>query len=305
MRHGRYRFILVFLGVPFIPYIIFMVSPFLQTFQLSLTDWRGFSSEQNFVGLQNFGKLLEDSTFLGAVAHNLIILIALPAVAITIGLFLAFMLNLGGRSGKAGVQGVRGAGFYKIVYFFPHLLSVSFVAVLWQAIYRSDDAGLLNTALAGVGLDHLRDTWLANPDLVLICVITVMVWSAVGFYVVLFNAAMASVPHEIYEAVLLDGASRTRTFFSITMPLLWDTLQVAWVFLSIIALDAFALVYIMTPQAGGPDHASEVFGTVIYRNAFEYSQFGYASAIGVVLFFVTLSFVAVAMRASRRERVEF
>jgi N-acetylglucosamine transport system permease protein len=132
----------------------------------------------------------------------------------------------------------------------------------------------------------------------------VLVWQAVGFYVVLFSAGMASVPKDIYEAAVLDGAGRGSMFFKVTLPLLWDTLQVAWVYLGIAAFDAFAIVQVLSIEQGGPDGATTVLGVEIYRNAFTYSQFGYASAMGVALFFLTITFAALTLRVSRRETIE-
>ena len=115
---------------------------------------------------------------------------------------------------------------------------------------------------------------------------------------------MGSISPEIYEAAAIDGASRVTLFFRITVPLLWQTIQVAWVYLGIAAFDAFALVNIMTVDRGGPNGASSVLSLMIYRNAFEFSQAGYASALGVVLFFLTLTFAALTLRVTRRESVE-
>jgi len=122
--------------------------------------------------------------------------------------------------------------------------------------------------------------------------------------VVLFSAGMGSIPADIYEAAALDGANRMTLFFRITVPLLWNTIQVAWVYLGIAAFDAFALVNIMTVERGGPDGATSVLAMMIYRNAFEFSQAGYASALGVSLFILTLAFAALTLRVTRRETVE-
>ena len=150
---------------------------------------------------------------------------ALPILAIVLALFFASMLSVGGRKGKAGISGVRGAAFYSIVYFFPQVLSVAIIGVLWKEMY-APRSGMLNGFLRAVGLDGLAKPWLGDPELAFWCVLAVMVWSNVGFYVVLFNAAMQSIPREIYEAAMLDGAERGETLRKITVPLLWDTIQV-------------------------------------------------------------------------------
>ncbi|MEV7991408.1 sugar ABC transporter permease, partial [Streptomyces sp. NPDC086077] len=135
----------------------------------------------------------------------------------------------------------------------------------------------------------------------------VVVWHGVGFYLVLFSAAMQSIPRDIYEAALIDGAGRAQSFFRITLPLLWDSVQTAWVYLGIAAMDMFILVSTMTSGefGGGPDHASEVMSTVMMRNFLYYGKSGYACAMGVVMLLLTLILSVVMLRATRRERVEF
>jgi N-acetylglucosamine transport system permease protein len=222
-------------------------------------------------------------------------------VTILLGLFFASMISVGGRRDRVGVHGVRGAGAYRVVYFFPQVLSVAIVGVLWKEMY-APNSGLINGALRAVGLDALARPWLGDPRFAFWCVALILLWSNVGFYVVLFSAAMQSIPRDIYEAALLDGASRATTLFRVTVPLLWDTIQVAWVYLAILAIDGFAVVQIVTD--GGPGYSSDVVGLRLYDTAFTDSQFGYASAIGVAMFFLTLSVAAMFLRVTRRDRVE-
>ncbi|MET7401831.1 sugar ABC transporter permease [Dactylosporangium sp. NPDC005572] len=301
MRHGRRLFAFTFLLPPLALYAVFVISPYLQAFQISLTNWRGLSPEWEYVGPENFRRLLDDQYVWNALKNNAVILVALPVVTIVLALFFASMLSVGGRAGKAGVTGVRGAALYRIVYFFPQVLSVAIIGVLWKEVY-APNSGILNGFLRAVGLDALARPWLGDPDLAFWCVLAVMVWSNVGFYVVLFNAAMQSIPREIYEAALLDGAGRADTLRRITVPLVWDTIQVAWVYLAILAIDGFALVQIITE--GGPGNSSDVIGLRLYTNAMGDYKFGYASAIGVAMFFLTLSVAVVALRVTRRERIE-
>jgi N-acetylglucosamine transport system permease protein len=136
---------------------------------------------------------------------------------------------------------------------------------------------------------------------------TVLLWSTVGFFVVLFSAGMASIPKDFYEAALLDGASRATTFFKITLPLLWDTVQSGWVYMGILALgaEAFAAVQIMTVGPGGPDYSTTVLPLYVYQSAFRDANAAYATTIGVALLIVTLLFAAIVMRLGRRERLEF
>lgn len=300
MKHGKYPLIVAFLVPPLLLYVVFVVSPYLQAFQISTTDWMGYSAQADPVGLANFKALWHDEYVWNALKNNAVLLALVPVLTIVLGLFFATMLSMGGRRGRAGVTGVRGGAFYRTVYFFPQVLSVVIIALLWKEVLHPT-SGLLNGALGALGLP--TPAWLGDPKFAFWCVLAVMIWANVGFYVVLFGAAMSAIPREIYEAVLLDGASRWTTLRRITIPLLWDTVQVAWIYLAIAALDGFILVQLMTN--GGPNFSSDVIGVRMYDTAFgSETKFGYASAIGVVMFFLTLSVAALALRAGRRERIE-
>ncbi|MFC0599048.1 carbohydrate ABC transporter permease [Streptomyces palmae] len=303
--YRKYGFVAGFLAAPLAIYAIFVISPFVQAIYYSFTDWTGLSSNFKMVGFKNYDWLLHDDLFWTAVGHNILLLLVLPLVTLGLGLFFAFMLNVGGRRRRnAAVSGVRGAGVYKIVYFFPQVLSIAIVALLFQYTYNPRD-GMLNAALDAVGLDSLEQLWLGDPDLALWCLMAVMVWSNVGFYVVLFSAGMSSIPRDFYEAALLDGANRFHTFFRVTLPLLWDTVQTGWIYMGIIALDAFAVVQIMTVGPGGPADSTEVMGYYVYTKTFRDGQAGRATAIGVAMLVVTLIFAVIVSRLGRRERLEY
>ncbi|TQK51289.1 N-acetylglucosamine transport system permease protein [Streptomyces sp. SLBN-118] len=309
MRKGQYRFVTGFLLAPLALYLIFVIWPYLQTIGYSFTDWKGQSQTFGFVGLDNYTALLEDDVFLKAIWHNILFLVFIPVITILLALFFAFMVNAGGRSGAGGVKGVHGSGLYKIVYFFPQVLSLAILAVLFGAVYRSDEGGLLNGLLVKAGLVDAASPieWLNEPNFVLWALMAVVVWHGVGFYLVLFSAAMQSIPRDIYEAALLDGAGRAQTFFRVTLPLLWDSVQTSWVYLGITVMDLFVLVSTMTQGqfGGGPDHHSEVMATVLMRNFLYFGKSGYACAMGVVMLALTLILSVVTLRATRRERIEF
>jgi N-acetylglucosamine transport system permease protein len=302
-RLRKYGFIAGFLVVPVTLYAVFVISPYVQAFQISLTNWKGISANLQYIGLDNFVQLFHDDGFWQALRNHAILLLVLPLATIVIALFFAFLLNLGGGTGSTGMKGVRGAGFYRVVFFFPQVLAVAVVGVLFKAIYRPDDSGVVNGALVELGLDPVG--WLTEPNLALWSIIAVMIWQAVGFYVVLFSAGMAAIPKDYFEAASLDGAGRMRLFFSITLPLLRDTVQVGWVYLGIAAFDGFALIQVLAGDKGEPDGATAVLPVQIWKTAFTYGKFGYASAMGVVMFFLTVTFAVLTLRATRRERIEF
>ncbi|OUC94356.1 carbohydrate ABC transporter permease [Streptosporangium minutum] len=303
MRHGRYRFIVGFLAAPVLLYVVFVISPYVQAFYIALTNWKGVSANPQFIGLENFSRLLDDEVFWAAVRHHGVLLLVMPLVTIVIALFFSFLLNLSGGQKGGQMSGIWGSKVYRVIFFLPQVLAVAIVGVLFQTIYRPDETGVINGLLGKVGIDPVG--WLIDPNIALLAIIGVMVWQAVGFYVVLFSAGMSSIPKDVFEAAALDGAGRYTLFFKITLPLLWDTMQVAWVYLGIAAFDAFALVQVLSVDRGGPDNSTTVLPLEIWRTAFNFSKFGYASAMGVALFFMTITFAALTLRVTRRERIEF
>jgi N-acetylglucosamine transport system permease protein len=313
MRHGKYPFIAGFLAAPIALYVIFFISPYAQTVAYSFTNWQGYSDEAKPVGLANYAQLFHDEIFHLALWHNAFFLVFLPLITISLALFFAFLLNVGGRQGKAGIRGVWGSSVYKVIFFFPQVLSVAIIVILWQSLYRTDSQGILNWLGMKLGLVDPEHPllFLANPTpflgvpQVLWFLLILVVWASVGFFLVLFSAAMQSIPRDIYEAALLDGATRVHTFFRVTLPLLRDTISVAWVYLGFIALDMFVYVFALTPQNGGPNHASEVVGGVLFRQAFTRGQFGYACAMAVAMAILALVLAGVVLTTGRRTRIEY
>jgi N-acetylglucosamine transport system permease protein len=301
MRHGKYPFVIGFLVVPVALYVVFVVAPYAQAFYISLTSWRGFAPPV-WTGFANYTRMWHDQAVWKAVEHHALMLITLPLVTIAIALYFAFLLNVAGRGRGGALSGVWGSKFYRIVFFFPQLLALPIIGVLFSTVYRPNSSGLIDGVLIKLGVKPVG--FLIDPHLALWAVIAVLVWQAVGFYVVLFSAGMASIPKDIFEAAELDGAAPSTLFFRVTMPLLWDTLQVAWVYLGIAAFDGFAIVDVLTVDHGGPDNNTTVLAEQIYQNAFRFGRFGYASAIGVVLFFLTITFAALTLRVTRRETIE-
>jgi N-acetylglucosamine transport system permease protein len=301
MRHGKYPFVVGFLIAPVVLYAVFVLSPYVQTIRLSFTNWRGFAPPQ-YIGFDNYRRMWNDDRFWQALSHHAIILLALPLVTIVIALAFAFLLNVGGRSRGGQLRGVWGSKFYRVVFFLPQVLAIPIIAVLFQTVYRPNESGLINGVLLKLGLNSVG--FLIDSKLALASIIAVLVWQAVGFYVVLFAAGMSSIPADIYEAAELDGATKSTLFFRVTLPLLWDTLQVAWVYLGIAAFDAFALVAVLAQDNGGPDGATTVLGLEIYNNM-QTGRYGYASALGIVLCFLALTFAALTLRVTRRESYEY
>lgn len=291
MYRGKYRLILPFLLPALILYCTFVLYPYAQAMYISLTKWSGLSPNPTFVGLRNFSKLLRDDHYWNALSHNGIYLGTLPLLIISLGFFFAFVLT----------QGARFAKFFRIVFFFPQVMSVVAVGVLWNFVYHPT-LGLLNGFLKLVGIAE-PPVWLGDPKTALWAVGAVVVWQAVGFYMVFFIAGMEGIPVTFYEVCRIEGANGWQTFWRVTLPLLWENVRVALVFLAINAISMFGITQTMTE--GGPARATDVLATYLYENAFLHSNFGYATAIAVTLFFIVLLLSLITMRATARERVEY
>ena len=293
----KVSFLVVFLGVPLAIYLVFVVSPFIQAVYYALTDWSGFTSTQNFVGLSNFRKIFADDVFLTALRNNIVLALVLPVVTLTLSFTLASLLTVSGTS-RGQTRGLRGSGFYRTVSFFPYVMPAIVIGLMWNQIYDPNN-GLLNGILTRVGVNSARSfPWLGDERTAMVVTIFVIVWSMVGFYLVLFVAAIKDIPAELFEAARIDGAGRLRTALSVTLPLIRDNVQTAWIYLGILALDAFVYMAALNP-GGGPNNSTLVMSQQLLTTAFSKGQFGLACGMGVVLAVVTLAYAAVVFAVNR------
>ena len=294
---GRLFFMAVFLGVPLAIYVIFVIYPFGQALYYSMTDWSGFSPTYNFIGLDNYTKLIHDDTFIRSLRNNVELAIVVPFVTIVLALTIATVVTVGGPS-NGNIRGIRGSGFYRVVSFFPYTVPAIVIGIIWAQVY-DPSAGILNASLTRVGLSGFQDfAWLGDPRTAMPASMFVIIWSFVGFYTVLFVAAIKGVPAEIFEAARMDGAGRLRTAITITLPLVRDTVQTAYIYLGIVALDAFVYMQALNPN-GGPNNTTRTMSQELYNTAFRKGQFGYATAMGVVLAVVTLLFAVLVFAINR------
>ncbi|HEY3506842.1 MAG TPA: sugar ABC transporter permease [Actinocatenispora sp.] len=291
LTFDRVSFFAVFLGLPLVIFAVFVVSPFVQALYYSLTDWNGFSATMNFVGLSNFVKLFQDDTFLLSLRNSIILGLVVPFVTIVLALALATVVTVGGR-GTGAVRGLGRSNLYRIVSFFPYAVPGVVIGIIWAQIY-DPSRGILNAILTGIGFDSAKDyPWLGDSRTAMLATIFVIVWSFVGFYMVLFVAGIRGIDPEIFESARLDGAGRVRTAWSIVVPLIRDNIQTAYVYVGIAALDSFVYLAALNPD-GGPQNSTLVMSQDLYITAFTKGQFGYATSMGVMLAVVTLVFAAV------------
>jgi N-acetylglucosamine transport system permease protein len=297
LTFDRISFFIVFLVVPVAAYLTFVVSPFVQAAYFSLTSWSGFSPNMAFVGLDNYVKLVNDSTFMTAVGNSVTLAVVLPIVTLVIALIFASLVTVGGPS-RGQIRGLRHSSVYRVISFFPYVVPAIVIGLIWASIY-DPNSGLLNGVLTGLGLDQFEAfAWLGDPRTAPYAVMFAIVWGLVGFYMVLFIAAIKGVPAEIFEAARVDGAGRFRTATSITIPLIRDNVQTAFIYMGILALDAFVYVAALAP-GGGPENSTLVMSQQLFTTAFTKGQFGYACAMGVVLALITLAYAGLVFAVNK------
>jgi N-acetylglucosamine transport system permease protein len=292
----KVSFMAVFLLLPLTIFVVFVVSPFVQAIYYSLTNWGGFSKNMDFVGLANFVKLFHDPIFMKALRNNTILVVVVPLVTLTVAFAIASVVTVGGPS-MGRIRGLKGSGFYRVVSFFPYTVPAIVVGLIWAQVF-DPSRGLLNGFLTSIGLDGFKSfAWLGKVATALPASMFVIIWSFIGFYAVLFVAAIKGIPAETYEAARLDGAGRLRIAIWITLPQIKESVRSSYVYLGITALDAFVYMQAMSPS-GGPDYSTLTMTQDLYIVAFQKGQFGYATAMGVVLAGVTLTFAGIVFTVS-------
>ena len=270
---------------------VFFALPVLNAFYYSMTSWSGISLEKDFNGLANFVRAFNDPTFI--IGMENVFLFGGLGFLLIFPLSLLFSVML---SRKPPFE-----RFLKFVIFAPTLLSVVVTAVLWGSIYNPV-IGLLNETLRGIGLEELTRPWLGSRHNALPAITVAMIWQGLGTYVILFLAGLQKIPASFYESAELDGANAWQQFWHVTLPLLWDVVQILVILWLIRAFQAFALIFVITR---GYPNVIEVMGTYIYWAGFQGQSIGYASAMGVVMFLLILVFTLLLNRLMKRETIEY
>ena len=291
-RKDRTFLIIVFLLPSVFLYCLFVIYPYIKAFYISLFNWSGLSLYKDFVGLENFSRLFRDPVFWTALKNNLFIWII--GGSCIVGLTLFFSLVISNRPSSASI--------YRTAFFFPYLISLAAVAVLWSFIYNPT-FGLLNSVLRGVGLESLTHAWLGETRTALPAVTTTIIWYSNGFYLILFLSAISNIPPSLIEAAKVDGASLFQRAVFITIPLIREIFKIAIVYITINTLNIFDVIYVMT--VGGPNRRTEVLATYMYEQAFRNSDFGYGTAISVMLFLFTIVISVFLFRLLTKETLEY
>jgi raffinose/stachyose/melibiose transport system permease protein len=278
--------LLLLLGPAFILFVGFVLVPIAVAVYYSFFKWSGFGPLGHTIGLANYRRAIKDTVFDHAVMHNVIIALLSLFIQLPLSIGLALLLN----------RKMRGRGFLRLVVFAPYVLSEAVTAVMWLMLLQP--GGFVDHILKDVGLGGLITTWLANTHIVLYTLFVVVTWKYIGFGIVLLLAGLQGIPIELREAAALDGASPWQTTRQVTLPLLGPTIRI-WIFLSMIgSLQLFDIVWIMT--LGGPAGASTTMATYLIDKGFQSYEFGYGSAVAVILFIICFVFALLYQRFALR-----
>lgn len=263
---------------------IFTLYPIVSAAYTSLTKWDGFSPTKNFVGFDNYIRLLADSEFHNSLLVTLVYAFGVCVLSIISGLTVALLLD----------APLRFRSIYRTIYFLPVVTSSVAVAIVWK--YMLDDAGLLNALLSSIGLTGLD--WLSYRWISLSALTLLTVWKNLGFNAILYLTALQALPVEVYEAAQLDGAGSWQQFRNITLPLLRPMTFFVLVQALINSFQAFDLVYVFTE--GGPRGGTDVLGMMMFRTAFRLDDFGYGTAIAFVTLLLVMTVTLVQWRINER-----
>ncbi|SDI65453.1 carbohydrate ABC transporter permease [Proteiniclasticum ruminis] len=292
---AKKRFIAACIAPALILVLVFMAYPTLNVFIMSLYKWGGLSRNKTFVGLNNFLLLTKDTNFIRSLQNTLMIIVLVTMVTLSVAMIFASILVR---------EKIKGQNFFRIVFYIPNILSVVVISSIFSAIY-DPSMGLLNglfRSIRGEGFQNIQ--WLGNQKIVLYAIIVAMIWQAVGYYMVMYMASMSSIPVHLYEAADIEGAGKVKQFFSITLPLVWDTVRTTLTFYVISSINlSFLFVKVMT--SGGPDGASNVILNYMYNQAYTNSSYGYGMSIGVVIFLFSFLLSLLVNKLTKREQYQY
>lgn len=281
----------LFLAIPVVIYIVWVIGPMFYTFYLSLTDWNGLTSP-NFIGFRNYERLFNDKVFFLSLSNNLKWLVSFTTIPVVLGLTLAMILN----------NAIPGEKFFKMSFYLPMVLALVVSGLIWGWMYHPR-GGLINNVLINIGLVEKGPGWLSDRDLALWAIIIVAIWRQVGYVMVLYLAGLKSVNPEYLEAATMDGANNWQVFLKVLLPLLMPVTVIVFVISVIDSLRAFDLVSVMT--RGGPANASSVLANYLYIQAFNNYKMGYSAAIAVILFLISLVFIFIYLRRVMKDELEY
>lgn len=269
----------------FIGFAVFTLIPVLFSFALSFMNWDG-ANAITFAGFDNFARLFNDETFKIATWNTIYYAIGTVPLTMVCSLGLAVILN----------KNIFGRNIFRTIFFFPYVASLVAVAVVWNMIFNPA-MGPVNQFLMSIGMEN-PPRWTASTVWAMPTVIFVSVWKNMGYYMVIYLAALQGISKDLYEAASIDGATSWQQFKSITLPMLTPTTFFVSIMLTISCFKVFDLIFMMTQ--GGPGRSTTVLVSHIYNIAFKEFSYGYSSAVSMVLFAIVLVITIVQFRMEKK-----
>jgi len=268
-----------------IGFTVFTLVPMVFAFLLAFMSWDG-ANPMRFVGLKNFVKMFHDETFRISTFNTLYYVVGTVPATLICSLLLAVLLN----------RPIRGRNVFRAIYFFPYVASLVAVAVVWNMMFHPT-MGPVNNFLRALGVQN-PPAWSASTTWAMPTVILASIWKNMGYYMIIYLAALQGIPRELYEAARIDGANSWQCFRKITLPMLTPATFFVTMMLTISSFKVFDLIYVMT--GGGPGRATNVLVFTIYDSAFVSFEYGYASAVAAVLFVIVLAITLVQFRVEKK-----
>ena len=287
----RTGFVFLCVAPAVILFAIFMVAPTFNVFRLSLYQRSTFNPNEVFIGMKNFQMLMKDANFIRSMQNMLLLIVMVTVFTMATALIFAGILTR---------EKLKGQDFFRIVFYIPNILSVVVISGIFSAIYDID-RGLLNSILNLFGKEGIL--WKGEEHVIMSLVIA-MVWQAIGYYMVMYMASMSAVPGSLYESAGLDGADRVTQFMQITIPLIWTNIRTTLTFFIISTIN-MAFLFVSAMTGGGPNNASNVALLYMYNQKNLGGGYGYAMAIGVVIFLVSFGLSALVNKVTEREILEY
>ena len=279
-------------GPAIVVFLAFVIFPVFLAAYYGFFSWKGYGPPTEFVGLDNYLIIFQDSAFHEALLHNGYIVVLSLIIQGPAAVALALLLN----------QKIRGRSIIRVLIFVPYVISEVIVGTGWSLMLQT--SGAVNDLLDKMGLGFLAADWLSDPRIALWSLMIIISWKYIGFAVILFLAGLQSIPEELSEAASIDGASYWQIQRTITLPLLGPTLRI-WAFLSIIgSLQLFDLVYIIWGQYVSATAGTSTMATYMVLNGRLAGNFGYGNAVAVVLFVISLAIALVYQRYVLRRDTE-
>ncbi|MDO4328055.1 MAG: sugar ABC transporter permease [Lachnospiraceae bacterium] len=257
-----------------IGYTVFVFIPVVFSFVLSVMSWDGSQRPMEFVGLANFIDVFGDKVFVGALKHTISYALMTVLPTLVLALLLAVLLN----------SKIKGVSIFRVAFYFPYIASIVAVGAVWNMLFQPD-FGPINEFLKFIGISN-PPRWVVDKNWAMVAVSIVSVWKYMGYYMIVYLAALQGISTSLYEAAGIDGANSWQKLWYITVPMLTPTTFFVLIMLTIQCFKVFDLVYVMT--GGGPGNATKTLVNYIYEKAFTSWEFGPASAAAIVLFAIVL-----------------